>query len=180
MCICTRAWPAVTCTSCSMQQLPLTAVGLWTLAQHMLPNVTPSRIDLTVSGSSWVVTQLSTCATVLSHPFWYSNSKLNCARPPTHQWPVASKLSVVIMYVNGLFSVFTRTTFSIPYHQWKGLGFKKGICVWCTMPWASLPGAPLAWPPWLEGSRLPSPVLSPPFSSNGWLFWMPSPIGIHG
>ena len=88
------------------------------------------------------------------------------------------------------------TTFSIPYHQWKGSGFKKGVCLWHPMPWVSHPGTPLAWPPWLEGSGLPSLALSPPFGLNGWLFpslalsppfglngwlfWVPSPMGIHG
>ena len=41
--------------------------------------------NLTMSGSSQVVTQLSTSATVLSHPFLYSNSKLNQVRALTHQ-----------------------------------------------------------------------------------------------
>ena len=30
--------------------------------------------------------------------------------------------------------------FLFPYHQWKGSGFKKGVCLWCPMPWASLWG----------------------------------------
>ena len=96
-CICTSTWPAVTHTSCSRQQSPLTMVGTWILAWCAYPNGNPSRIDLTVSGSSWVVTQLSASATVLLHPFWYSNSKLNGARALTHQWPVSSRLGIVIM-----------------------------------------------------------------------------------
>ena len=47
-------------------------------------------------------------ATVLSHPFWYSNLKLNCTRAPTHWWPVASRLGDDIMYVSGLLSFLTR------------------------------------------------------------------------
>ena len=97
MCICTSTWPVVTRTSCSKWQSPSTTVGLLTSAWCTDPNATPLRIDLTVSGSSQVVTQLSVSTTVLSCPFWYSNSKLNCARALTHQWPVASRLGVIIM-----------------------------------------------------------------------------------
>ena len=50
---------------------------------------------------------------------------------------------------------------SIPYHQLKGLGFKKGVCIWCFMPGVSCPGAPLAQLPFLDGLRLPSLVPSP-------------------
>ena len=45
-CICTRAWPVATCTSCSKWQSPSTTVGSWTSAQCVVPNVTPLRIDL--------------------------------------------------------------------------------------------------------------------------------------
>ena len=103
-CICTSAQPVATCTSCSKQWSPLTMAGSQTSAQCAAPIDTPSRIDLTVLGSSQVVTQLSTFATVFSHPFWYSNSKLNHTRALTHQWLVASRLGVI----NGLLSVFTR------------------------------------------------------------------------
>ena len=48
----------------------------------------------------------------------------------------------------------TLATFSIPYHQWKGSGFKKGVCEWCSMPWVSCLGRPLVWLPFLEESRL--------------------------
>ena len=107
-CICTRAWPMVTHTFCSKQQLPSTMAGSWTSTKWADPNVPPLRIDLTVSWSSQVVTQLSASATVLSHPFWYSSSKLNCTRAPTDQWPVASRLGVDIMYVSRLLSILTR------------------------------------------------------------------------
>ena len=107
-CICTRAQPAVTCTSCSKLQSPSTMAGSWTSAWCADPKVTLSRIDFTVSGSRWVVTWLSAFTTVLSHPFWYSNSKLNHTRAPTHQWPIASRLGVIIMYVSGLLSILTR------------------------------------------------------------------------
>ena len=96
-CICTSTQPVVTHTSCSSWSSPLTVEGSWASSQCMVSNVTPLRIDLTVSGSSWVVTQCSVSATVLSHPFWYSNLKLNCMRALTHGWLITSRLGVVIM-----------------------------------------------------------------------------------
>ena len=107
-CICTNAQPAATHTSCSKWWPLSTMVGSWTSIQCTVPNATLLRIDLTMSGSSQVATQLSTSATVLSHPFWYSNSKLNCTRALTHRWPVASRFSVIIMWVKGLLSIFSR------------------------------------------------------------------------
>ena len=47
-----------------------------------------------------------------------------------------------------------------PIPSLKGLGFKKGVCVWHLTPWPPHIGAPLAWSPFLEGPRLPSLVLS--------------------
>ena len=70
----------------------------------------------------------------------------------------------------------TLATFSIPYHQLKGSGCKKGVCAWDLMPWTSHPGAPLAWSAFLEGPRLPSSVPPPPFSSNASTFWMLPPM----
>ena len=67
--------------------------------------VAPSRTACTASSPRQVVIQLSASATALSHPFWYSNWKLNFTRAPTHWWPVASKLGVVIIYIKGLLSV---------------------------------------------------------------------------
>ena len=96
-CICTSVWPVLAHTSCSKQQLLSTMAGSWTSAWSTDPIATLLRIDLTVSGSSQVETQLSTSATVLSCPFWYSNSKLNCARALTHGWLVASRLGVIII-----------------------------------------------------------------------------------
>ena len=84
MCICTRMWAAVTCTSCSNWQLPLTTARLSTSARCMVPTVTPLRIDLTVSSSSQAVSWLKASTSVLSCPFWYSNWKVNHARAPTH------------------------------------------------------------------------------------------------
>ena len=95
--ICTSAQPVATCTSCSKPWSPLTMVGSWTSTQCTAPRVTQSRIDLTVSGSRFIVTWLNKSATVLSYPFWYSNWKLNLARALTHQWPVALTLGVIIM-----------------------------------------------------------------------------------
>ena len=70
--------------------------------------------------------------------------------------------------------------FLIPYHQWKGWGFKKGICTWHCTSWAFQPGVPSAWSPFLEGPRLPSLAPSPPFGLNVDQFWMPSPASNHG
>ena len=74
----------------------------------------------------------------------------------------------------------TLATFLILYHLWKGSELRKGVCAWHPMPWASLPGVPLAWSPFLEGSGLSSSVPSPPFSLNVDQFCMPSPTGNHG
>ena len=79
-CISTNGWPAAAHTSCSKHWSPFTTAGSWTSAWCAVPKATPFRMDFTVSGSSWVVTWLSTPTTVLSCPFWYSNSKLNCVR----------------------------------------------------------------------------------------------------
>ena len=74
----------------------------------------------------------------------------------------------------------TLAMFSILYPQLKGSGFKKGVCIWCFMPWVSHPGAPLAWLPFLEGLSLPSQVPSPLSSlmANQPLF-LPA-MGSHG
>ena len=90
-CIWTDTHPAVTQTSCSKSWSPLAMVGSWTSTQCAAPRFIPLRTDLTVSGLRQVVIQISTSATVVLHPFWYSNWKLNLARAPTHQWPVASR-----------------------------------------------------------------------------------------
>ena len=58
----------------------------------------------------------------------------------------------------------------------KGLGFKKGDCLCCPMLWVSPPWVPSVWSSWLEGPGLPSLVPSPPFTLNGQLIWMPSPV----
>ena len=96
-CISTRTCLAATHTSflCYGHIQPLQ--GHLLLPSGWCPGVTPSRTDHTSSRLRQVVIWLSTSATVLSHPFWYSNWKLNFARAPTHQWPVASKLGVVII-----------------------------------------------------------------------------------
>ena len=96
-CTWTNMCPVATCTSFSKLCSPSTMVGSWISAQCAVPRVIPLRIDLTMSGSRWVVIWLSTSATVLLHHFWYSSWKLNLARAPTHRWPVASRLGVVIM-----------------------------------------------------------------------------------
>ena len=58
--------------------------------------------------------------------------------------------------------ILTLAMFSAPYHCWKGSRFKKGVCGAGFMPWEPLSGGS-SWH-WLlsEGSRLPSPMLSPP------------------
>ena len=106
-CISTNGQSVVTCTSCSKHCLPSTTARSWTLAWGAIHMVIPSMMDFTVSGFSWVVTWLTISATMLSHPFWYSNLKLNHARAPTHQWSIASRLGVDIMYVSRLLSICT-------------------------------------------------------------------------
>ena len=108
ICISTCTHPVATCTSFSTLWSPSTTEGLWPSVLWAIPRVTPSRMDCTASGSRQVVIWLRASATILSHPFWYSNWKLNLTRAPTHQWPLASKLGVVLIYVKGLLSVLTK------------------------------------------------------------------------
>ena len=63
----------------------------------------PSSRDHTVSVSGHTDTQLSVSAVALSDPFWYSRLNLYDASVPTHQCPVASRLSFVNMYVRGYY-----------------------------------------------------------------------------
>ena len=63
--------------------------------------VTPSRIDLTVSVSSLVVTQLMASEDALSHPFWCAILKVNPVSDSIKQCHVASKLGVAMIYVSG-------------------------------------------------------------------------------
>ena len=72
-CIWTNTHPAATCTSFPTPWSPSTTTGSWHSALWVAPRVIPSRTDLIMSGSRWVMTQLSRSATVLSHPFWYSS-----------------------------------------------------------------------------------------------------------
>ena len=74
----------------------------------------------------------------------------------------------------------TLATFLIPYHQLKGSGFMKGVCGHHFMPWASHPGAPLAWLSFLEGLSLPSSVLSPLSSLKVHLSSFLPAMGNHG
>ena len=82
-CISTRTHPAVTHTSFSFSLSPSTMAGSSPSALWAAPKIVPSRTDCTASRPRQVVIQLSASATVLSHPFWYSNWKLNFARAPT-------------------------------------------------------------------------------------------------
>ena len=107
-CISTRTCPAVTCTSFSLSWSPWTTAGSSPSSLLVAPKVAPSRMDCTASKLRQVVIWHSASATVLSHPFWYSNQKLNFTRALTHWWPVASKLWVVIIYIKGLLSVLTK------------------------------------------------------------------------
>ena len=58
--------------------------------------------------------------------------------------------------------IFTLATFAIPYHHWKGSGFKKGVCKVAFMT----PEPPFGGSLWhlllLEGPGLPSSLPSPP------------------
>ena len=119
-CISTRTWPAATHTPFSFSGHPQPQQGLLLLSSGWhLRLLHPGRIEWLwskISGNS-----NSTSATVLSCPFWNSNQKLNFARAPTHQWPVASKLGVVIIYIKGLLSVLTVTHWEIQVFRWIGV-----------------------------------------------------------
>ena len=78
---------------------------------------------------------------------------------------ICAPLSRMVIQLSLL--ILTLAMFLTPNYHRKGLGFKKGVCVLLPMLWASLPGVLLAQSPCLEGSGLPSLVLSPPFSLNG-------------
>ena len=82
--ISTRTHPVVTHTSFSISWSPSTTTGSSPSALWAAPKVAPSRMDCMASRPRQVTIQLSMSATVLSHPFWYSNQKLNFARAPTH------------------------------------------------------------------------------------------------
>ena len=58
--------------------------------------------------------------------------------------------------------IFTLAMFSIPYHHWKGSGFKKGVCKVVFTPQEPLSGGSSCHLLLSEGSRLPSLTLSPP------------------
>ena len=75
--------------------------------------------------------------------------------------------------------IFTLATFLALYHHWKGSGFKKGVCVCCSMPWEPPLWVSSAWPPLSEGSRLPSLVPSPLCSLNENPSLMLVPVGNH-
>ena len=66
-----------------------------------------------------------------------------------------------------------------PCHPWKGSGFKKGVCVHCSMPWVLPPGALLAWLLSSEGPGLSSLVPYPPCGLDGNSFSMLLPRGSH-
>ena len=74
----------VTHTSFSLSWSPLITVAFSPFALWEAPMIAPSRMACMASGPTRVVIWLSTSATALSHPFWYSNWKLNFARAPTH------------------------------------------------------------------------------------------------
>ena len=75
--------------------------------------------------------------------------------------------------------ILTLATFLTPCHRWKGSGFKKGVCVHCSMPWVLPLGVSLVWSLLSEGSRLSSSVLLSP-RLNGNSFSMLLPMGSHG
>ena len=84
MCISTRTHLPATCTFFSTLWSPSTMAGSQPSALSVAPIVSPSRMDHTTSMLRQVVMQLSTSAMVLSHPFWYSNWKLNFTGAATH------------------------------------------------------------------------------------------------
>ena len=95
-CISTDTHPAVTHTSflCYGHFQPLWGHSLWPYEWHL----GLLHLGWTVQPPGWGKWWCSSACLplVLSHPFWYSNWKLNLARAPTHWWPVASKLGVVM------------------------------------------------------------------------------------
>ena len=62
-------------------------------------------------------------------------------------------------------------TFLTPYHHWKGSGFKKGVCRLVFMPQEPLSGGSSQCLSLLEGSRLPSLMLSPPSHLTVSFLW---------
>ena len=60
--------------------------GFLLLLSERAPMVAPPRTACPwpLAQDQWLF-RLNASATALSHPFWYSNWKLNFARPPTHQ-----------------------------------------------------------------------------------------------
>ena len=84
-CISTRTHPVVTHTSSFLCWSLSITVGFSSSTPWGAPMVAPSRTDCMASSPRQVVIWLNASATVLSHPFWYSNWKLNLARAPTHQ-----------------------------------------------------------------------------------------------
>ena len=80
-CICTSTWPAATHISCSKWWSPSTMQGheLWPSALFPMWHcwgVIPLCLGQLSSNSA-------KCLPLLSHPFWYSNSKFNCTRTLT-------------------------------------------------------------------------------------------------
>ena len=70
----------------------------------------------------------------------------------------------------------TLAMFFTLYHDWKGLGFKKGVSVWYPMPWVSCPGVSLVESPFLPGSGIPSLAMSSLCGLNLIPFWPISPM----
>ena len=57
--------------------------------------------------------------------------------------------------------ILTLATFLTPNHHWKGLGFKKGVCICHPMPWPHPPRVLLVWSLSSEGSGFHSSGPSP-------------------
>ena len=84
-CISTRTCPAVTHTSFSLSWSASITAGSSPSALWEVPMVAPSRMACMASGKRQVVIQLIASAMTLSHPFCYSNQKLNFTRAATHR-----------------------------------------------------------------------------------------------
>ena len=122
-----HAWAALSSTCLCILSLVSATIGSWASAFPTIPMVTPSRMDLTASAFSFDITWLWASATTLSLPFWYLMLNVNPTSDSTQWCWMATKLEVVIMWVSGLWSVFTTNGFQCRYslilnyaHEWSG------------------------------------------------------------
>ena len=104
-------WMAASWTCLCISFSVSSTTGSWASALPVHPTVTPSWIDFTVFTSSLNITQFRTFVAALSHPFWYLMLKVNQVSDSIQQCWIISKLSVVMINMNGLLSVLTMNGF---------------------------------------------------------------------